>query len=130
MTRAAGFHAFVLAASLLTAAPAAGKVFLTVDEALAAAFPDCRVERHVWAGWKRGGRDRQRTGVSLALTLVPMVVSGYLLQTAVEESWRRAWVVVHLAASALWLLSYLVHQLLPQLRQRLRAYRFGTSPHS
>jgi hypothetical protein len=71
--------------------------------------------RHVWAGWKKRGRDRLKSGVSLALTLVPMVISGYLLQTAVEESWRHAWVVVHLAASGLWLAGYLVHQLLPSI---------------
>jgi len=38
------------------------------------------------------------------------VVSGYLVQTAVDGGWRRVWVAVHLAASALWLLGYLVHQ--------------------
>jgi hypothetical protein len=69
--------------------------------------------RHVWAGWKKGGRDRLKSGVSLALTLVPMVISGYLIQTAVEESWRHAWVIVHLMASGLWLVGYLLHQLLP-----------------
>ena len=71
--------------------------------------------RHVWAGWKKGGRDRLKSGVSLGLTLAPMVISGYLLQTAVEESWRRAWVVVHLVASGLWLAVYLVHQLWPSI---------------
>jgi hypothetical protein len=84
--------------------------------------------RHVWAGWKRGGRDRQRSGVSLALTLIPMVVSGYLIQTAVEDSWRHVWVNIHLVASALWLLGYLIHQVLPLCLRRLRSYRFGTSP--
>jgi hypothetical protein len=80
--------------------------------------------RHVWAGWKRGNRERRRSGVSLALTMVPMVISGYLIQTAVEEIWRQAWVIAHLASSGLWLLGYLAHQLLPLLR---RFYRFGTS---
>lgn len=71
--------------------------------------------RHVWGGWKKGGRDRLKSGVSLALTLVPMVISGYLIQTAVEEDWRHAWVIVHLVASGLWLAGYLLHQLLPLL---------------
>jgi len=71
--------------------------------------------RHVWGGWK-GNRKRQRSGLSLALTLVPMVVSGYLFQTAVEAIWRHVWVVVHLAASGLWLLVVLVHQVLPRFR--------------
>jgi hypothetical protein len=69
--------------------------------------------RHVWAGWK-SSLERRRSGLSLALTLVPMVASGYLIQTAVEASWRQVWVVVHLAASGLWLLVILVHQVLPR----------------
>lgn len=65
--------------------------------------------RHVWACWKLGIRQSHRSGVALALSLVPMVASGYLIQTAVEPGWRKAWVVVHLAASGLWLLGYLIH---------------------
>ena len=69
--------------------------------------------RHVVACWKQGIRQRHRSGVSLALTLVPMVVSGYLIQTAVEPGWRQAWVWIHLVTAALWVLGYLVHQTLP-----------------
>jgi hypothetical protein len=67
--------------------------------------------RHVWASWKLGVRERRRSGLGLALSLAPMVVSGYLIQTAVDETWRKAWVAVHLAASALWIAGYLTHQL-------------------
>jgi hypothetical protein len=73
---------------------------------------------HVWEHWRRGVRARRSSGVSLVLTLVPMVVSGYLIQTAVSGSWRTAWVVVHVTTSVLWLAGYLVHQLSPRLRQR------------
>jgi hypothetical protein len=66
--------------------------------------------RHVWAHWKKGGPRGKRTGLSMALTLTPMVLSGYLIQTAVDPTWRKVWVVVHLSASALWLLIYLAHQ--------------------
>ena len=48
-------------------------------------------------------------GASLLFTLVPMVASGYLIQTTVDSEWRRIWVIVHLAASGLWLLGYLAH---------------------
>jgi hypothetical protein len=66
-------------------------------------------QRHVWARLRGEGRDRRRSGTSLALTLAPMVVSGYLIQTASDEGWRAAWVVVHLATSALWIAGSLVH---------------------
>lgn len=74
--------------------------------------------RHVWAGIQLGVRERRRAGIGLALALLPMVVSGYLLQTAVEPWWRRCWVFVHVAASALWVLGYLVHQISPRGQAR------------
>ena len=65
--------------------------------------------RHAWQHFRRGVRHRRRTGITLALTLVPMIVSGYLIQTAIDDPWRTAWVAVHCIASALWLLGYLSH---------------------
>jgi O-antigen/teichoic acid export membrane protein len=67
-------------------------------------------QRHIWSHWSKGVRKSRRTGLSMALTLVPMVVSGYLIQTAVDGGWRKAWVIVHLIASGLWLAGYLAHQ--------------------
>jgi hypothetical protein len=78
---------------------------------------------HVWEHWRRGIRARRRSGVSLVLTLVPMVVSGYLIQTAVSDDWRTAWVAVHVATSVLWLAGYLGHQLSSRIGQRGRAGR-------
>lgn len=72
--------------------------------------------RHVLTHWRSGLVLRRRSGISLVLTMVPMVVSGYLIQVAVAETWRTVWVVVHCVASGLWLLGYLVHQI--TLRQR------------
>lgn len=67
--------------------------------------------RHVWVGWTLGGAERRRSGVGLALSLAPMIVSGYLLQTTTGEGWHRTWLVVHLVTSGLWLVGYLWHQL-------------------
>ena len=84
-------------------------------------------QRHIGEHWRRGMKKRRRSGLSLVLTMVPMVVSGYLIQTATEDRWRRIWVVVHLAASALWLAGYLVHQVLPLLRRRRHLLAAGVS---
>lgn len=73
--------------------------------------------RHVWAQWKGGIEERRRSGLSMIFVLVPMIVSGYLIQTATGDEWRRIWVWVHLAASGLWLLGYLAHQV-PVIWQR------------
>ena len=70
---------------------------------------------HVWKHWRRRGRGRRRSGLSMMLTLVPMVLSGYLIQTAVSDTWRGVWVTVHLAASGLWLAAYAGHLLAPLL---------------
>jgi len=67
--------------------------------------------RHVWSHFRAGVRQGRRSGLSLILTLVPMVISGYLIQTAVDGGWRQAWVWVHLVTSGLWLLGYLAHQI-------------------
>ncbi|HEV8631115.1 MAG TPA: cytochrome b/b6 domain-containing protein [Thermoanaerobaculia bacterium] len=66
-------------------------------------------KNHVWAHWSKGVPQRRRSGLALLLALVPMVVSGYLLQTTVDEEWRRVWVIVHLTASALFLAGYAGH---------------------
>ncbi len=73
--------------------------------------------RHAWSYWRRGIRRHRRSGAALLLALVPMVVSGYLIQTAVDGGWRKVWVGVHLVASGLWLLGYLVHQLAEPARK-------------
>lgn len=79
---------------------------------------------HVWGHFRRDMPARRRSGIALLLALAPMVLSGYLLQTTVEDSWRRAWVIVHLATSAIFVLGYGAHAvgaLRVWLRRRRRA---------
>lgn len=70
--RRAGRRAAALLALLLAAgsAPAAAKVFLTVEEALALAFPDCRVERRTaFLTPEEVARARQLAGVEVPSAL-------------------------------------------------------------
>lgn len=71
-------------------------------------------QRHVWARLASGFRPRRPTGAALALLLLPMVVSGYGLQTSSGESWRRAWIAVHAGTSFAWLALYAAHLLSPR----------------
>lgn len=64
---------------------------------------------HVMGRIRAGMRTRRKTGILLALSIAPMTASGYLLQVAVDETWRAIWVAVHLATSALWLAAYGIH---------------------
>ena len=66
---------------------------------------------HVWAKFKGGLRPRRRTGILLGSLLVPMILSGYLLQISYEEPWREIWRLAHQVSSFLWLLGYGSHQL-------------------
>jgi len=63
---------------------------------------------HVAEHWKRATRMR-RSGPGLAIVFVPMAASGYLLQTSVSDGWRQAWIVVHVASSAVWLVAFATH---------------------
>jgi undecaprenyl pyrophosphate phosphatase UppP len=83
--------------------------------------------RHVWSQVKRGMEEGRRSGLTLIFLLVPMIVSGYLIQTAVDDAWRRIWVNVHLVTSGLWLLSYLAHQAPVVWRRRASSGPPGTS---
>jgi len=68
---------------------------------------------HVWTRIRSGYPTRRRSGISLALVVIPMIASGYLLQVSGGEPWRAIWIGVHLAASGGWLLGYALHQLSP-----------------
>lgn len=65
--------------------------------------------RHVIGNLRRGERRGRRTGPGLLVALVPMILSGYLIQTTVTEGWRQVWVVVHLVSSGAWLLAFAGH---------------------
>jgi hypothetical protein len=49
------------------------------------------------------------------------VVSGYLVQTSVNETWRGIWVGIHVTTSVLWLVGYFGHFVPAQSRRRARA---------
>lgn len=78
---------------------------------------------HVWKHWRSGVPARRRSGLVLLLNLVPMVVSGYLIQTAVTPFWRNLWVGIHLTASALWILSHLAHLIVPRVQKHRQKRR-------
>jgi hypothetical protein len=51
------------------------------------------------------------SGLSLLFVAIPMIATGYLIQVSVNEQLRYAFVVIHLATSAVWSLAYLKHAL-------------------
>jgi len=74
--------------------------------------------RHVFARLRSGFRPRRPTGLLLALLLLPMIASGYLLQTSSGDPWRSIWIGVHLATSVLWIAGTAIHLLSPRPRSQ------------
>ena len=70
--------------------------------------------QHVWKRVRSGFRARRTTGLMLAALFVPMVASGYFLQTAESETWLQANVVAHAGTSTLWVLVYAFHLTRPR----------------
>lgn len=65
--------------------------------------------RHMQPHLNGGTRKRRNSGIGMMVAALPMIFSGYFIQTAVEPHWRTVWVVVHLVASLLWIIGYLIH---------------------
>jgi hypothetical protein len=80
--------------------------------------------RHAWQRIRSGFTSRRHTGLVLAISFFPMVASAYLLQVSVDPAWREAWLVVHLASSGIWLLSFALHL----LARSSRSARSATQP--
>lgn len=74
---------------------------------------------HIWKHFKKGN-SRRRSGLGLLLTLVPMVASGYLIQTAVDPTWRKIWVGVHLVTAVLWAGAYVGHYVVGRKKARAK----------
>lgn len=64
---------------------------------------------HVLQKLRSGKPYRWTSGIFLIASSGPMVVSGYLLQTAVSAWWRQAWAWVHIVTSVVWMVGYLIH---------------------
>jgi hypothetical protein len=66
--------------------------------------------RHVMKQWQRGSTEGRRSGTATLAIIVPMIVSGYLLQTSTAPGWLFGLAMIHLAAGTLYLGSLVAHQ--------------------
>ena len=69
---------------------------------------------HVWALWKNGtirefGKLKIHTGRILMFLIVPMIWSGYVLQTTADETGRKILIPIHLITSGLWTVAFGLH---------------------
>jgi len=68
-------------------------------------------KHHVLARLRDNGSNGRLSGLGLALQFVPMVMSGYLIQISVSETWRSVWVGIHLVSSGLWIVTAAAHRI-------------------
>jgi thiamine biosynthesis lipoprotein len=66
---------------------------------------------HVWPGLRAGQKARRASGFAVTASLLPLIVSGPLIQITADERWRSAWVVVHVGSALLWIAGYAAHQI-------------------
>ncbi len=71
-------------------------------------------KRHVGDRWQLRTIGRRRTGRAIAVLMLPMTASAYLLQVSSSPAARQLWIVVHVVTSILWLIGYGLHQLTPR----------------
>lgn len=66
--------------------------------------------RHIWRHFRSGGRRSRRTGITTALSVGPMVATGYLIQVITGETLLLAMVIAHVAFGSLYLAGVALHQ--------------------
>jgi len=74
--------------------------------------------RHVWAHLRSGVTRGRRTGVSVALAVGPMVVTGYLIQAVTGPAWLEVLAITHLVTGGVYTVGLGLHQLVLHRRAR------------
>jgi hypothetical protein len=64
--------------------------------------------RHIWP-YLRAAR-WGKSGVGIAVLAVPLVVTGYLIQTVIEQRWLGVLAVAHIVLGFLFMTGFVVHQ--------------------
>jgi hypothetical protein len=77
--------------------------------------------RHVLAHWLAGVSHARRSGIAAALTVLPMVLSGYLVQAITDARWLSITTWVHVGASLVYGAAFALHQFLVRGRRRAPA---------
>lgn len=74
--------------------------------------------RHVWRQFTTGTRQGRISGIGTALVVVPMIVTGYLVQTITGEGLLRVIAWLHIGAGLLYGVTMLTHQMVVRRGKR------------
>lgn len=64
---------------------------------------------HIWPKFRHGNGKNRRSGVWSMVAIVPMTLSGYLMQIATEDAIRNAMTWAHWVSSAVFTVAYVAH---------------------
>lgn len=65
--------------------------------------------RHVWKHFRTGVVAGRRSGLTTALSLAPMILTGYLIQAITAEGWLTAMAISHIGTGMLYTAGLAVH---------------------
>lgn len=78
------------------------------------------LQPHALAGVRGGLKEGRRTGWALLAGAAPMIISGYALQTSVDDGWRDFWSWTHTAVSIAWTAAFAGHFIIHRVLARRR----------
>lgn len=65
--------------------------------------------RHILFYLRSHQKTGRNSGLIMAVTFIPMVISGYALQVSVHEGMKNLFIWMHISMSCFWFFSYIVH---------------------
>ncbi|MDX1579947.1 MAG: hypothetical protein R3266_15795 [Gemmatimonadota bacterium] len=65
--------------------------------------------RHVWRHYRSGVRWSRKSGITIAVAVAPMVLTGYLIQVLTSAGWIRAMAWAHIGFGFLYAVGFGVH---------------------
>jgi uncharacterized membrane protein YeiB len=85
--------------------------------------------RHVWSRYHAKETRGRRTGLVTAALIVPMILSGYLIQVFTSELLLQVTIVIHIAAGSLYVAGLALHMVLARQRDasQVRSRHSGLS---
>lgn len=76
--------------------------------------------RHVWRHFLGGLPRGRRSGVTTAIVVAPMILTGYLIQVFTNQGWLVALAIAHVGGGCVYLGGLAVHQLVVQRQSTAR----------
>ena len=84
---------------------------------------------HIWPGFTSGIARKRKSGLWSMGAIVPMVLSGYLLQVATADATRQAMAIAHWISSALFVLAYVIHLVTKKAARSVRRAAEASAPY-